>query len=67
MIVSVTLANGAVRMAAKGDRKRLAMIENLGSMDILCSHKTGTLTLVRRRSTAGTLVQELVLGWTCGS
>ena len=46
MIVSVTLASGAVRMAKKKVIvKRLAAIENLGSMDILCSNKTGTLTL----------------------
>ena len=46
MIVSVTLASGAVRMAKqKVIVKRLAAIENFGSMDILCSDKTGTLTL----------------------
>jgi Mg2+-importing ATPase len=46
MIVSVTLAAGAVRMARRGVIvKRLAAIENFGSMDILCSDKTGTLTV----------------------
>ena len=46
MIVSVTLASGAVRMARKKVIvKRLAAIENFGSMDILCSDKTGTLTV----------------------
>ncbi len=45
MIVSVTLATGAVRMARKKVIvKHLAAIENFGSMDILCSDKTGTLT-----------------------
>jgi P-type Mg2+ transporter len=45
MIVSVTLASGAVRMAAKKVIvKQLASIENFGSIDILCSDKTGTLT-----------------------
>ena len=45
MIISVTLARGAVRMAArKVIVKRLASIENFGSMDVLCSDKTGTLT-----------------------
>jgi Mg2+-importing ATPase len=45
MIVSGTLTRGAVRMAArKVIVKRLAAIENFGSMDILCSDKTGTLT-----------------------
>ena len=45
MIVSVTLATGAVRMARQRVIvKRLAAIENLGSMDVLCSDKTGTLT-----------------------
>lgn len=46
MIVSVTLASGAVRMSKKKVIvKRLAAIENFGSMDILCSDKTGTLTV----------------------
>ena len=46
MIVSITLSSGAVRMAQKKVIvKRLAAIENFGSMDILCSDKTGTLTV----------------------
>jgi Mg2+-importing ATPase len=46
MIVSITLASGAVRMAQrKVIVKRLAAIENFGSMDVLCSDKTGTLTV----------------------
>jgi len=45
MIVSVTLARGAIRMAKqKVIVKRLAAIHDLGSMDILCTDKTGTLT-----------------------
>ena len=45
MVVSVTLARGAQRMAAqKVIVKHLASIQNLGSMDILCTDKTGTLT-----------------------
>jgi len=48
MVVSVTLARGALRMAAKRVIvKRLAAIENLGSMDVLCTDKTGTLTEAR--------------------
>ncbi|MFZ1625860.1 MAG: magnesium-translocating P-type ATPase [Gammaproteobacteria bacterium] len=44
-IVSVTLSRGARRMAAEGVIvARLEAIENLGSMDILCTDKTGTLT-----------------------
>jgi Mg2+-importing ATPase len=44
-IVSVTLSNGARDMARHGVIvKRLNAIENLGSMDVLCSDKTGTLT-----------------------
>jgi P-type Mg2+ transporter len=46
MIVSITLASGAVRMAKKKVIvKQLAAIENFGSMDVLCSDKTGTLTV----------------------
>ncbi|MCC7106472.1 MAG: magnesium-translocating P-type ATPase [Chloroflexi bacterium] len=45
MIITVTLSQGALRMAhGKVIVKRLAAIENLGSMDVLCSDKTGTLT-----------------------
>ncbi|HEX6902744.1 MAG TPA: magnesium-translocating P-type ATPase [Thermoanaerobaculia bacterium] len=45
VIVSINLARGARRMArAKVIVKRLAAIENFGSMDVLCSDKTGTLT-----------------------
>lgn len=45
MITTVTLANGAIKMARHGVIvKNLAAIQNLGSMDILCSDKTGTLT-----------------------
>ncbi|MCW5600811.1 magnesium-translocating P-type ATPase [Nitrosomonas sp.] len=44
-IISVNLASGARRMAArKVIVKRLVSIENFGSMDVLCSDKTGTLT-----------------------
>jgi Mg2+-importing ATPase len=45
MITSVTLANGAVRMSRRHVIvKHLAAIQNLGSIDVLCSDKTGTLT-----------------------
>lgn len=44
-IVSVTLSHGARAMAARGVIvRRPEAIENLGSMDILCTDKTGTLT-----------------------
>jgi Mg2+-importing ATPase len=45
LITTVTLAQGAVRMARRHVIvKHLAAIEDFGSMDILCSDKTGTLT-----------------------
>ncbi|MFZ2500191.1 MAG: magnesium-translocating P-type ATPase [Methanosarcina sp.] len=44
-IISVNLSHGAREMAQKKVIvKRLASIENLGSMNLLCSDKTGTLT-----------------------
>lgn len=44
-IVSVTLSAGARRMSERGVIvRRLEAIENLGSMDVLCTDKTGTLT-----------------------
>ncbi|MCX6320856.1 MAG: magnesium-translocating P-type ATPase [Bacteroidia bacterium] len=44
-IISINLAHGAKKMAQKKVIvKRLASIENFGSMNVLCSDKTGTLT-----------------------
>ena len=44
-IISLNLAKGARRMAAQQVIvKRLSAIENFGSMTVLCSDKTGTLT-----------------------
>jgi len=44
-IISVTLSAGARRMSERGVIvRRLEAIENLGSMDVLCTDKTGTLT-----------------------
>jgi Mg2+-importing ATPase len=45
MVVSVTLARGSVRMAREQVIiKRQQAIQELGSMDVLCTDKTGTLT-----------------------
>jgi Mg2+-importing ATPase len=45
MIVSANLAKGAVAMARRRVVvKRLNAIQNVGSMDVLCTDKTGTLT-----------------------
>jgi Mg2+-importing ATPase len=44
-IISITLSYGAQQMAKRGVIvRRLTAIENFGSMDILCTDKTGTLT-----------------------
>ncbi len=44
-IIAINLAHGAKRMALeKLIVKRLAAIENFGSMNVLCCDKTGTLT-----------------------
>jgi Mg2+-importing ATPase len=56
MITSVTLSKGAIAMARKKVIvKHLSAIENLGSLDVLCSDKTGTLT-------AGTMSLDRSLG-----
>jgi Mg2+-importing ATPase len=48
MIVSVCLSNGALAMSKKKVIvKRLNSIQNFGAMDVLCTDKTGTLTLDR--------------------
>ena len=45
VILSINLSRGAQAMSKKGVIvKRLAAIQNFGSMDVLCSDKTGTLT-----------------------
>jgi Mg2+-importing ATPase len=45
MIVSVTLSKGARAMAReKVIVKHLSAIQNFGSIDVLCSDKTGTIT-----------------------
>jgi Mg2+-importing ATPase len=45
MIITLTLSKGAISMSKKGVIvKRLSSIQNLGSMDVLCTDKTGTLT-----------------------
>jgi P-type Mg2+ transporter len=52
-IISINLSHGAKRMAQKKVIvKRLASIENFGSMNVICSDKTGTLTegIVRVKS-----------------
>jgi P-type Mg2+ transporter len=48
MIVTVCLSKGAVAMGKKKVIvKRLNAIQNLGAMDVLCTDKTGTLTIDR--------------------
>ncbi len=50
MVISVTLSRGALRMAKQRMIvKRLSAIQDLGSMDVLCTDKTGTLTEARIR------------------
>ncbi|MFH0873539.1 MAG: magnesium-translocating P-type ATPase [Candidatus Komeilibacteria bacterium] len=45
VIISISLSRGSVRMAAKNVIvKHLPAIQNFGSMDVLCTDKTGTLT-----------------------
>ena len=45
MIITVNLSKGAMSMSKKGVIvKRLSSIENFGSMNVLCTDKTGTLT-----------------------
>ena len=49
MIVTVCLSKGALAMSRKKVIvKRLNAIQNLGAMDVLCTDKTGTLTMDQR-------------------
>ncbi len=45
MIITLNLTKGSLAMAKRGVIvKKLSAIENFGSMDVLCTDKTGTLT-----------------------
>jgi len=46
VLVTINLSNGAIVMSKKQVIvKRLPTIQNLGAMDVLCTDKTGTLTM----------------------
>ena len=50
MVVSVTLSRGAIRLSKQQMIvKRQSAIQDLGSMDVLCTDKTGTLTEAKIR------------------
>jgi Mg2+-importing ATPase len=72
MIVSVCLSRGAMSMSGKGVIvKRLNSIQNFGAMDVLCTDKTGTLTMdsvvlerhcdVEGRESGGVLTAALLI------
>ncbi|MCA9357261.1 HAD-IC family P-type ATPase [Candidatus Kaiserbacteria bacterium] len=45
LVITFSLSHGALRLAKKGVIvKRLASVQDLGSVDLLCTDKTGTLT-----------------------
>jgi Mg2+-importing ATPase len=66
MILSLNLSKGAIAMSEKGAIvKHPASIQNFGSMDVLCTDKTGTLTdnqiaLVRHLDTEGNDSEEVL-------
>lgn len=69
MIVTANLAKGAVNMSKrKVIVKRLNAIQNIGAMDVLCTDKTGTLTLdkvvLERHLNIRGESDEEVLKWT---
>ena len=67
VIISVSLSRGSVRMAKKGVIvKNLSSIQNFGSMNVLCTDKTGTLTqnkiiLVKYVDGFGDVSEEVLL------
>ena len=68
MIIAVTLAQGAMHMSRhKVIVKHLAAMQNFGSMDVLCSDKTGTITSGSMRLTESIdplgHPEPRVLGW----
>jgi len=67
MILSLNLSKGSVAMAEKGAIvKHPESIQNFGSMDVLCTDKTGTLTenqiaLIRHLDTEGNDSESVLL------
>jgi Mg2+-importing ATPase len=67
MILTVNLSKGAVAMSKKDVIvKRLASIQDFGSMDVLCADKTGTLTenkikLIRHPNLEGNEDEKVLL------
>ena len=67
LVMTFSLSHGALILAKKGVIvKRLSSVQDLGSVELLCSDKTGTitenhLTLVNTHSTAGTNFSPLLL------
>ncbi|NP_001274848.1 plasma membrane ATPase 4-like [Solanum tuberosum] len=61
-VLSVTMAIGSHRLSQQGAiTKRMTAIEEMAGMDVLCSDKTGTLTL-NKLSVDKTLVEVFVKG-----
>ena len=68
MIITINLSNGALVMSKKDVVvKRLESIQNYGSMDVLCTDKTGTLTENRLRSLSSLISQGTmtIRSWSC--
>ncbi|XP_062196094.1 plasma membrane ATPase-like isoform X2 [Phragmites australis] len=61
-VLSVTMAIGSHRLSLQGAiTKRMTAIEEMAGMDVLCSDKTGTLTLNKLKVDRG-LIEKFVKG-----
>ncbi|KAF8161750.1 Ca-transporting ATPase [Mycena galopus ATCC 62051] len=61
IVTTVTLALGVLRMAKrKAIVKKLHSVESLGSVSVICSDKTGTLTMNEQTVTEAYTVDEIV-------
>lgn len=66
-VIAITLSGGISSLAKKNTVvKRMNAVETLGATDIICSDKTGTITMNKMVVKESTLYDEKMLNYICG-